>query len=128
MAHRIGSSSLNGNDTRILVALLEKGTTNLTGLSEAVRNQSTRKSTVEKLAGIGLVEYELTNDSYLSYRVNLTDVGIQFAALMALGEECLAGNLDIEKDSVDEKVRGLIETARSRIQKNEDRRRRYYED
>ena len=128
MAHRIGSSSLNGNDMRILVALLEKGTTNLSGLSEAVRNQSTRKNTVEKLAGMGLIEYELANDSHLCYKVSLTGMGMQFAALMALGEECLAGDLDLEKDSVDEKVRGLIETARSRIQKNEDRRRRYCED
>ena len=34
----------------------------------------------------------------------------------------------LRSNSVDEKVRGLIETARSRIQKNEDRRRRYCED
>ncbi len=114
MVHGISSSSLNGNDMRVLVALLEKGTSNLSGLSDAVGNQSTRKNTVEKLADMGLAEYELTNSTHLSYRVTLTELGMQIAVLLTLSEECLTGNLDIGTDSLDERARSLLEAARSK--------------
>lgn len=115
MEHDISSSSLNGNDMRVLVALLEKGVTNLSGLKGAVANQVTRKSTVLKLAEMGLVEYDLIADTHLCYKVNLTDLGIQIAALLALGQECLSGNLDLENDSVDERARLLIAETKSKI-------------
>ncbi len=115
MVHSISSSSLNGNDMRVLVALLKMGESNLSGLSGAVGNQSTRRSTVEKLAKMGLAKYELTNSTHLSYRVSLTELGMQIATLLTLSEECLAGDLDMDKDSLDERARVLMAAARSKI-------------
>ncbi len=119
MAHGVNDSNLNGNDMRVLVVLLEKGTSNLSGLSDAVSNQATRKSTMKKLARMGLVEYEVTDSRHLSYKVTLTGLGAQTAILLALSEECLAGNLDIDRDSLDEKARDMMAAVRSRIQKTD---------
>ncbi len=115
MEHDINSSSLSGNEMRVLVALLRIGVTNLSGLSGAVSNQSTRKNTVLRLADMGLVDYDLAADTHLCYRIHLTELGLQVAALLALSECCLSGDLDFENDSLDEKAYTLISEARSKI-------------
>ncbi|MBR4227306.1 MAG: hypothetical protein IKR86_11210 [Candidatus Methanomethylophilaceae archaeon] len=103
---------------RVLTVLLENGVCNLSGLKEAIGNPSTRKSTILRLKDLGLVDYELDNSTHLSYRVSLTSLGMQTAVIMALGKECMEGTLDLERDSLDEKVTDMLAVAKSKISKS----------
>jgi hypothetical protein len=118
MEHDINYPPLTGNDMRVLTVLLENGVCNLSGLKEAIGNPSTRKSTILRLKDLGLVDYELDNSTHLSYRVSLTSLGMQTAVIMALGKECMEGTLDLERDSLDEKVTDMLAVAKSKISKS----------
>ena len=102
------NSRLDGNSIRILLTLLRKGTTNLSGLEEAVSNLANRKKKIEELECLGLVTSEISKDPRLSYRISLTERGKKFAAIHEVAEECLAGEFDIESESVDERIRELM--------------------
>ena len=119
MERGISSSSLTGNDIRFLVTLLQKGTSNLSGLGEAIKNTSSRKNTMKKLSSLGLVEYTFSETEHFSYKVWLTDLGMQVATLVKMTEDCLVGKLDVEKDSLDELALKLLASARSKNRVNQ---------
>ena len=45
---------------------------------------------------------------------------MQTAVIMALGKECMEGTLDLERDSLDEKVTDMLAVAKSKISKSQE--------
>ena len=103
MAMKNGSvqPALDKNGIGILIVLLDRGSTNLSGLEDVVSNLTTRKTAVENLRKLDLVTFEPVREPRLCFRIALTEHGKVIAALQKIANDCISGSFDVESAQID---------------------------